>query len=267
MKWSRGTSLFVQTVLVFSFLFASSKLFAVNSSERLYIPGLEPASQSNLVVTVLSRLSKGDPCPMKYTNILSNTNLFTPEAQMTIAEVLGKYKKVTTNSGPSGSVLVNCYKTNLITPPLYWVAKNSDLMTYRTNEIWVSCFQYANLDAQEEIRFGAGLSARFTNKSNDGYTFSIVQTGSGSLLTFSEKKHGSATGLLVRFADLHAQGITWDRKLADFSDSHLEEYMQTTNGMMLGKWLVWDPSSGGLIWAAECKEPYDWNMHRMKMRQ
>jgi hypothetical protein len=72
-------------------------------------------------------------------------------------------------------------------------------------------------------------------------------------------------GLLVRFADLHAQGMAWDRKRANFSDGHLAEYMQTTNGMAFGKWLMWNPSTGGLTMAAECKEPYDWNNHRTKL--
>jgi hypothetical protein len=231
----------------------------------LYIPFLEPASQSNVIVSVLSVFDKGDPCPAQYTNVLSNTNLFTPEQQITIKEVLAKYKNVTTNSGPPGTVLIGFYKTNFIAPPLYWVETNAYWMAHRTNEIWVSTFQHTNSEAQEEIRIGPGMSARFTTNSNDGYTVSIAQTGSGSLLSFTERKHGSATGLLVRFADLHAQGMTWDRKLTNFSDGHLVEYMQTTNGMAFGKWLMWNPSTGGLTMAAECKEPYDWNNHRTKL--
>ena len=237
----------------------------VKRPEHLYIPFLEPASQSNVVVTVCSMFGEGDPCPAKYTNVLSNTNLFTAEKQKMIGEALVKYKNVTTNSGPPGAVLINFYMTNRIIPPLYWVSTNVPENVRRTNQIWVAHFQYTDSDAQEEIRFGGGISARFRNKSNDGYNMSIVWVGSGSLLTFSEVKHDSAKGLIARFGDLHSQGTTWDYRNADFNDRRLEEYMQTTNGMLLGKWLMWNPSSGGLILEAESKEPYDWNNHRMKL--
>jgi hypothetical protein len=65
---------------------------------------------------------------------------------------------------------------------------------------------------------------------------------------------------------LHPQGTAWDYKRADFSDSHLEEYMQMTNGMLLGKWFMWNVRTGGLTLAAESKEPYDWNKHRAKIQ-
>lgn len=255
----------LNSIIVGFSLFVTGSLLAVDNPDRFFIPFLDPASQSNVIVSVLSVFDKGDPCPAQYTNLLSNTNLFTPEQQITIKEALAKYKNVTTNSGPPGTILISCYRTNFIAAPLYWVETNAYWMAHRTNGMWVSVFQYTNSDAREEVRLGAGISARFTNNSNDGYTVSVAQTGSGSLLSFTERKHGSATGLLVRFADLHAQGIKWDRRLADFSDGHLQEYMQITNGMVLGKWLMWNPSTGGLVMAAECKEPYDWNNHRIKL--
>jgi len=248
----------------FGLLLFASNFFAANSPDRLFIPGLDQASQSNVIVTV-SAFAKEEPCPMEYTNVISNTKLFTTDEQKMIKEVLGKYKNVTTNSGPPGTILVNFYKTNFIAPPLYWVKTNAFWMAHRTNEIWVVHFQYTNSEGQEEIRIGAGMSAKFTNKSNDGYNASIVRTGDGSLLNFTEIQHGSASGVLVRFADLHAQGTTWDYRLADFSDSHPQEYMQITNGMMRGKWFIWNASNGGLMLAAESKEPYDWNNHRIKI--
>ena len=138
-------------------------------------------------------------------------------------------------------------------------------MAHKTNKIVVSQFQYTNSEGREEIRFGAGMSAKFTNKSSDGYNVSITRTGGGSLLTFTEFKHGSASGIMARFYDLHAQGTSWDYKLADFNDGHLCEYMQATNGMVLGKWLMWNLRSGYLTLAAEAKEPYDWNNHRLTL--
>lgn len=86
-----------------------------NQRGRLFIPFLDPASQSNVTVTV--SLDQEVPWPPEFTNSLSNTNLFTTEEQMMIREVLVKYKNVTTNSGPPGTILVDCYKTNSIAPP------------------------------------------------------------------------------------------------------------------------------------------------------
>lgn len=255
----------LNAIIVSFGLLVVSEVGSTGNPERLFIPFLDPVSQSNVVVTTLSGRDKGDPCPAQYSNVLSNTNLFTLEQRATIKEALVKYKNVTTNSGPLGTVLVSFYKTNFISSPPYWVGTNAHSMPPLTNELWVSTFRHANSGALEEIRFGSGISAKFTNKSNDGYSIYITGIGNGSLLSFTEIRHGSAMGLLVRFADLNAQGITWDRRLADFSDGRLVEYMQISKGMAFGKWLLWNPSTGGLIMAAECKEPYDWNNHRVKL--
>lgn len=257
----------LHTIIVGFGLLVASEVRAADNPERLFIPLLDPASQSNVIVSVLSGAEKGDPCPAQYANVLSNTNLFTLEQRALIKEALVKYRNVTTNSGPPGTVLLSFYRTNFVASPPYWLGTNAQWATPRTNELWVSIFEHTNSGALEEIRFGSGISANFTGPSNDGYNVSIARTGTGSLLSFTERKQNSPMGLLVRFAALNAQGITCDRRLADFSDGRLVEYMQTTNGMAFGKWLLWNPSTGGLIMAAECKEPYDWNSHRVKLPQ
>jgi len=91
------------------------------------------------------------------------------------------------------------------------------------------------------------------------------RTGDGTLLTVSEQKHGLHVGFLARFSDLYPQGTSWDYRHADFSDAHLEEYMQMTNGMVFRKWLMWNPHDGNLMLEAESKEPYDWNNHRQML--
>ena len=123
--------------LQFGLLFVVANAFAGSSPDRLFIPFLDPASQSNVTVTASAMFDKEAPCPSEYTNSLSNTNLFTAEEQMWIKQVLVKYKNVTTNSGPPGTILVDFYKTNFIAPPLYWV-KDKAWMAHRTNEILVA---------------------------------------------------------------------------------------------------------------------------------
>src|SRR5664280_2019698 len=97
--------------LIFSLSVLLSGTLFGQTSQRLYVPYLDKESQSNVIVTVESA---GEPCPPEYTNTLSNTNLFTPEEQKLIGDVFVKYKNVTTNSGPPGSILIGFYKTNRV---------------------------------------------------------------------------------------------------------------------------------------------------------
>jgi hypothetical protein len=235
--------------LAICLMLATGNLFAQTSqSKRLFIPFLDEASQGNVDVNICD-LNQGQPCPMEYTNVLSNTNLFTPEEQKIISKVFVKYKNVTTNSGPPGSELTNLYKTNYVIKAMNKIF---------TNENWVANFQYTNFEAREEIRFGQGLLAEFRNKSNDGYGVSFTQTGGGTFLNFWEIKDGLPNGLLVRFDDKHPQGMAWNYQLANFTNCSLVEYSQHTNGMVLGKFFVWNPRNNNLMLKAEFKEPYDW---------
>jgi hypothetical protein len=198
----------------------------------------------------------GQRCPVEYTNVLSNANLFTLEQQRTIKEAFAKYKNVTTNSGPPGTVLDSLFKTNVVINAMY-----------RTGavETWVAAFRYTNSDAHEEIRFGAGMLANFRNQSNDGYYVEFNQSSGGTMLGFGQVNHGLTSGILARFVDLHDNGLVWDYRLADFSNSRLAEYRQYTNGMVLGRYLVWDVRSGNLLIEAQFNEPYDWRKHYHQM--
>lgn len=242
----------------FSLLLSAVNLSGqANQAGRLFIPFLDKESQSNIVVTISDVFGDGQPCSMINTNVLSNTNLFALEEQKLIEEVFVKYKNVTTNSGPPGTELAGLYKTNFDVKAIDRTVKVEE---------WVAHFQYTNFDAHEEIRFGGGMLAEFRNKSNDGYSVSLTQIGDGSLLGFGEVKHDLANGLFARFVDTHKQGTPWDYKLANFRDSQLIEYKQYTNGMVLGKFFMWDLRSGKLIIEAKLKEPYDWNKNRIQIR-
>jgi hypothetical protein len=227
-----------------------------NQTERLLIPFLDKETQSNVIVTVCD-FSKGQPCPTEYANVISNTNLFTSEEQKTISEVFVKYRNVTTNSGPPGTVLASLYKTNNVVKAMGRIF---------TNEFWTANFQYTNFEAREEIRFGGGFSAKFRNKANNGYNVVFTRTGGGTLLTFGEVKQDLTSGLFVRFEDNYPQGITWDYKLARFNDSHLEEYRHYTNKMVVGNFLMWNSQNGNLMLKADFKEPYDFEKYRTDLK-
>lgn len=220
-----------------------------NQADKLRIPFLDKESQSNVLATVLGE----QPCPLEFTNTLSNTNLFTLEQQNTIRKVFSKYKNTSTNYGPSGTVQTGLYKTNFLIRTEKGAA---DV------ETWVASFEYTNFEAHEEIRFGGGFSAKFRNGTNDGYNVFFTRTGNGTLLSFGEVKQNLISGLFVRFEDNHPQGMTWDYRLANFDGNHLEEYRYYTNRMICGKFFMWNPRNNNLMLKAEFKVPYDFEKHR-----
>jgi len=238
-----------------SLLLLAGNLFGQTNQARLFIPFLDKESQSNVVVSVGFDVEQA--CPLEFTNVLSNTNLFTLEQQKLIREVFVKYKNVTTNSGPPGSVLTDLHQTNYI---IQAVGRPFKV------EHWIAHFQYTNSDAYEVITFSGGVFARYRNGAKDGYNVSFNQTGGGTLLSFGQIKHDLPNGSFVRLSDLHAQGTTWDYRLANFDGSHLEEYYQNTNGLVLGKYLMWNPNNGRLIMEADFKGPYDLQKHRIDLR-
>lgn len=223
-----------------------------SASGRLFVPFLNKESQSNVVVNVSDAFGDGQPCPEACSNVLSNTNLFTTETRKLLEEVFIKYGHVTTNSGPPGTVLIGLRKTNFLVKAL----NNSVGVTN-----WMASYQYTNLEAQEEIAFGKGISAKFRNKANNGYNVNFVRTGNSTRLRFTEIKADLASGTFAEFDDAHPQGTNWDFKLANFSNGHLIEYRQYTNGFVFGRFLMWNLRNGKLTIDAEFKDPYDWKKH------
>ena len=235
-----------------SLLLLAGNLFGQTNQARLFLPFLDKESQSNVVVSLC--FNGRQSCPVEFTNVLSNTNLFTPEEQKLIKEVSVKYQNVTTNSGPADTLLVNLYKTN------YTVQAIDKAVNV---ENYVACFQHTNSHTREEIIFGGGVLIRVRNKANDGYNVAFNCTRGGTLLSFWEVKQNLINGLFITFDDNRPQGMTWDYKLANFDGSHLEEYRRYTNGMVFGKYLMWNPQSGNLLVEANFKEPYDLEKHRI----
>jgi hypothetical protein len=247
-------------LFVLLFLFISA--FTLKSAEqiRLFIPGLNTVSQSNVNVFV-SSIENGVPCPIEYTNILENTNLFTSKQQNILRAIFTKYANVTTNSGPQGTRLASLVKTNFVIEGAY----NRSAKV----ENWIARYDYTNSEDHEVITIGRSLRAEFRNKFNDGYDVFFNRTGSGTLLGFAEVKRGELDGILVEFNDGHSQGTSWNFRRADFSEARLFEYKQFNKGFVLGRYFMWNPSDGRLLIHAEFKEPYDWkkNYHPMPMRQ
>ncbi|MCX6917380.1 MAG: hypothetical protein NT167_30820, partial [Verrucomicrobia bacterium] len=201
------------------------------AQDKRQIPGEIPfldASQSNITVIVnaLRARRPPPPPPPAYTNVISNTNLFTPAEHDLLTALPLKYRTVTTKCGPPGTILVGV--TNL-----------SSSLTAR--------FQYTNSDACEQVTFAGMKSARFRTADNDGYDVD-VDMRNGAILNFRQIKKGVANGLLVSFYGDHC--ATW---------------MRFADGKAVGKWFMWGADNSLLI-QAEFKEPYDFLKHARKIK-
>ena len=138
-------------ICVYSFLVLGSNLFGQTNQRAFHlIPFLDADSQSNIVVIVNELRSEQPlpPSPLSYTNLVSNTNLFSPADHELLTGIPIKYKNVTTNSGPLGTVFLGL-----------------------SNSVagLVAQFEHTNSGAREVITFTQMKSAKFRTKSGDGY--------------------------------------------------------------------------------------------------
>ncbi|HEX5219822.1 MAG TPA: hypothetical protein VFZ59_09665 [Verrucomicrobiae bacterium] len=157
------------------------------------------------------------PAP-RYTNTVSNTNLFSAAEQKLLADIPLRYRSVTTNFGPSGTVLVSL--TN-------------------SGKGLVATFRQTSTDTVEEIAFGGMKTVRVRSKSNNGYDVDLTNDDC-SILNFRQIKGGVVNGLFV-----------------SFYEGHVASWMRFEDGKAVGKWLAWGRGNT-LVLEAEFKQPYDY---------
>jgi len=162
------------------------------------------------------------PCPLEYTNVLSNTNLFTPDEQILLKELPSKYGNMIMDTPPPGTRLVGR-------------EPGKNLLVAFT----IARYQPTNSEGQIRAFYWETnlLGAGFIAKSGDGYEFSFDQDG--QLIGFRAVKQGKLDGL-------------W----ADFSKGRCVDWMRFKDGKAVGKYLVWN-AGGTLYMEADFKEPYD----------
>jgi len=245
-------------ILFVLLVLAPDVLGQTNNAGKLFIPFLDYESQSNVEIIVSDVFGHGEASSIGLTNKLSNTNLFQPLERKTIEYALAIYTKISTNSGPPGTSLVDFHRTNIL---------NGNLTGRKIGDgQWISKFQYTNFSAIEEVVFGSGsLFAKYRDKSNNGYNVHIGRFGSGSSCRFMEIKNGQPNGVLADFRDNHPQGAFWDHKLANFADEHLVEYRHYSNGLVFGDVLLWN-KSGNVLLQAKFKTPYEFENHRTELQ-
>jgi hypothetical protein len=205
---------------------------SARDTESLLRDLFEPDSRTNLII-------KGyTACPPRLTNVISNTNLFTPSEQKLLKEIQFKYKDVTTNSGPLGTVLTGVEKIS---------------------NYYVAHFSYTNSDVHEDIIFGdrsaearhngnyddfmAGFDVplvRYRTKDGNGYDATISRS-SDKFWTFAQIKQGKVNGLYV-----------------DFSNDHCQNLLHFVDGKAVGNWLQWDTYTDNHLLEVKIKSSLDY---------
>jgi hypothetical protein len=228
-------------VLFFSFILVTDNLLCqTNPPARKLLHGFDAASQINVEVVADGTFDGEVPCPPEYTNVISNTNLFTPDEQKLLNDIVLNYGNEESNTVPPGSVLVSFEATPIHT-------------SWGTNWDWVARIQSTNSDLTDEIRPGGDLFRhKVRNKTGDGYDFNITPTKfdlvshdyagvAGPEFWFQQIKHGVKDGL-------HVSVVHGD---------HCSGWMRYSNAWAVDKWLGWDPNKPYLIIWAKFKEPFD----------
>lgn len=188
---------------------------------------LSPSAKPNMTFTI----NMPQPCPRRYTNVISNTNLFSMAERKLLKHIPLEYRTVTTNSGPRGTVFVGFGTLN---SPI-----THDL------DVTVSRFEYTNSGAYVKVlffhsRLSPRLAVSFRTKSGNGYDALFPHRGSSvNEPCLRQFKHGKLDGLWV-----------------DFKGGHCLDWLRFRHGKAVGKWLVWN-EAGTLYMEAKFKRPCD----------
>jgi hypothetical protein len=234
---------------LWSLLVTQSLNAQTNSIARKFIQGLDQTSQSNVEVYAGGGFDEV-PCPAEYTNVISNTNLFTPEEQKFLREIPVIYGKVTTNSPPPGSVLID-----LKTKPIE--------TQYGIFLFWTARFQFTNSDFIDEVTPGGDqVNHKVRNKDGDGFDLGCDTYNNGESVSsgyggpggpefwLQQIKHGVNDGLSVQI-----------------ESGRPARLMRFSNGMAIGQFFYWAPYDNKLMIWAKFNEPYDYLKYSRKRIQ
>jgi len=211
--------------LIIGLFFAVCIFAQPNQSKRLFFPFLNLESQTNIVV--VATWEHPQVCSMEYTNLISNTNLFSVTDQKLFQEITLKYRGVATNQGPVGTVF-----------------KETGFRQWKAGKLIkifpIVCFVYTNSAAQEEIAFSdRAFFAKYRTQQGDGYDVQFID---GSLNEYQEYKNGVLDGLCTIFGG---------------NVNHCNIWARFVKGKIVGKFIMW--GEDGLIrLEAEFNTPFDY---------
>lgn len=202
-------------------------LVASRAEERMVFRFLPMECQTNIVV--LADYNHWQPADPELTNVISNTNLFTPAERSQLQLVKLKYKNVRTNSGPAGSVFKG------------WGMRQQHWRQY-TNSLMVACFVHTNSNDIEEIVSPYGVDnyiwVKYRTSKGDGYNAVFME---GTLVAYQEFKNSIQDGLWCQMA---------------YGDESLNLWMRFKQGQAVGQFLSWK-DSGEITDRTVFKSPCD----------
>jgi hypothetical protein len=179
---------------------------------------------------------------LRFTNVISNTYLFSLEEVRSLREILAKYENVTTNSPPPGSVLKSLE---------------------RTNACWIAHYIYTNSRAHEDIMCPKS-STKTVHGSDRGYTCFIRGFGSDPIAKYRTESgdgydivFGAGNGRLDVTSDLiltQIRGGVPNGLFMMFRDGHFDEAVHLVNGKAIGKWFI---DARGSLCEIKVKSPVD----------
>ncbi|HWD18410.1 MAG TPA: hypothetical protein VHB20_03960 [Verrucomicrobiae bacterium] len=224
-----------QILLALAFVFAWLTATAdTEPSSRLVFPLLRVEYQTNAIVTA----DYEHPVASGHflTNLLSNTNLFSPRETNLLFRVETKYRGVATNAGPQGSSfegMKTCTWSNEV----------------GERSILVARFRYTNGDEDEIWQVLPGnIIVHFRDANNDGYDAVIVNN---LLVAFQQYKRGALHGLYVCVRDANNPQ---DRE-------HCGLWTRFDHGLVVGKFLIWGGADQRITSEAEFIRPFDLLTH------
>lgn len=220
-----------------------------NSDGRLLLSNFLPEIQKD--VEVLANWENKIPCPVELTNLLSNTNLISPEEEQMFKGLVNKYKDLSFDTVPVGTVHRKSGARNVTARFL-----NSDVKRVR-RDLTVSYHRYKDtnsLGTIELVQPGVSLVARIRNSSKDGFDLEIGRAENGLDFSSLEFLNGVPNGL----------SITVNR--ADEQDqARIVSLVRFKDGLAVGKFIRWD-LQGNLSTFAEFKKPFEFidnQIHRV----
>ena len=226
----------------------------ISPASALSFPYLDNEGQSNVVVSIHDE-GGGVPSPERYENRLTNGFLFSAVEQEMIRSAFRRYKNTSILHGPSGEEVAGKTSSNLVTSARGRITTNKSLFV---------TFVSTNFAATDTVEFWGTMPVSVTHrtKKGDGYNLTYVKTGHGVMARLSSVTNGVKNGPYAIFEEVTPRPPPQNPNAYDYSDFPLTEYRRYSNGLVIGKFLMWNPTNDFLFLSADFIKPCALEKHR-----
>lgn len=226
--------------LVIGFLLASLGSFAQeNRQDLLNSIFVDLPTTERGYVSVIVSPEKPQECQPIYTNVISNTNLFSNSEKNLVADIVEKYKNIGTNSGPVGTRFKDWLPMRIVRPQL-----TVDTTTISQVAVFIATNSSAKVQVAAFYQNRIVL-ARFRDSSNNGYDVSIYD---GVVTAIQQYKNGVLDGLFL--------SVNNPNHLNSNSTIKCLSLLRLNDGKAVGKYFGWQ-EDGKIGIELEFKMPFD----------